>query len=360
MRHRVLTGVFSILAVVLLVAGCATKPAPSPALSPAPAAPAVPKPKGELPPTLVMSSTATGASYIYTTALGNLLNRHTPIKASSTIHTGAEQKFQAMMTGEADITPLGAMVPVMIMQGQQGPELQKKIRLRNLCAGGGQSLSIVGIFTLPNKGIKSIKDLKGKKWCGEQKPSPQFTLVSDAVLKLHGMTRDDVKWLSIASPPDAFKDLKEGRIDAYTGVMGAGTTEMAQTTGIYVIPFTAEEQAAVNKANSAYVAGVVPKGTMGAPVDTPLVVAPSVWWVTERMSELTAYTILKTIYDNAAEFGASHPSCTGFTPENALSVWAIPYHSGAIYYFREKGLWTAQEDKKQQDVLKMEKELTGW
>ena len=55
-----------------------------------------------------------------------------------------------------------------------------------------------------------------------------------------------------------------------------------------------------------------------------------------------------------AEFQASQKAAEGFTKEAALIQWALPYHAGAIKYYKEQGMWGSEEEAKQAALLKVE------
>ena len=87
---------------------------------------------------------------------------------------------------------------------------------------------------------------------------------------------------------------------------------------------------------------------------TPAIAAPNTAQVSKDMSDYMAYTITKTFFDNLNEFQTAQKAGEGFTREAALLQWALPYHAGAIKYYKEQGMWGADEDAKQAALLKAE------
>ena len=60
--------------------------------------------------------------------------------------------------------------------------------------------------------------------------------------------------------------------------------------------------------------------------------------VSADMPEATAYTITKAVFDNFDDFRKLHPAITNITKEGSLLGNSVPFHLGAVKYFKEKGL----------------------
>jgi TRAP-type uncharacterized transport system substrate-binding protein len=51
------------------------------------------------------------------------------------------------------------------------------------------------------------------------------------------------------------------------------------------------------------------------------------------------YQITKATFEQLERFRGSYPTIAGFTLEAAPKGGLIPYHEGAIRYYRERGVW---------------------
>ena len=56
------------------------------------------------------------------------------------------------------------------------------------------------------------------------------------------------------------------------------------------------------------------------------------------MPEQTAYVITKAVFDNLEDFKKLHPAVANITKEQMLEGNTVPFHPGAIKYFKEKGM----------------------
>jgi TRAP transporter TAXI family solute receptor len=68
------------------------------------------------------------------------------------------------------------------------------------------------------------------------------------------------------------------------------------------------------------------------------------------VSEDVIYQVMKVIFDHQDELGTFHPEAKAFL-ENPLESTVIPYHPGVVKYFKEKGLWSANLENKQNKLL---------
>jgi len=275
------------------------------------------------------------------------------MKGSIEMTPGAVASLQMVADGTAQVTTYSA-------PATKPPAMEKKLAMRILfCGGGLEASTVIGIFTKPGAGIKSVKDLKGKKVYVDKPANIWPAPVMDALLKHNGMTREDFTYLKFENAEDCYKALKEGRVDAFLYLAGSGTTDMAQTVGLYVVPLTPAEQQVLEDLGTGWVKMVWTKGAFGNPNDTPVVGTPIIFLSSPRVSDYTIYVAVKTMFEHLKEFHASQKAAEGFTKENALLVFPFPYHSGAIRYFKEAGIWTKEHDAKQEKAIDEWKKILG-
>jgi hypothetical protein len=68
------------------------------------------------------------------------------------------------------------------------------------------------------------------------------------------------------------------------------------------------------------------------------------------LSEDLVYRVMKVIFEHLPELTAFTPVTKTWTGD-PLSTTVLPYHPGAIKYYKEKNLWTDSLEKKQRDQV---------
>jgi TRAP transporter TAXI family solute receptor len=224
--------------------------------------------------------------------------------------------------------------------------------LRALFTGHGPVASEpLAIQTLPDSGIKTVADLKGKKVYADY-PNLRFLAPTmDIILEANGMTREDVEWLPFPTSSQAFEDLAAGDVDAVFYVIGGDAEALAAADGIFFVPLSDETQQAVTASDYGFIALEWPEGMLPGVPSTPVIAAPRVAWVPSQTTDDTAYIVTRTVMENLARVQAESELGVDFTLETALSQWTLPYHPGAIKYFEEIGIWTTEMDAKQAALI---------
>ena len=189
-----------------------------------------------------------------------------------------------------------------------------------------------------NPEIKSVADLKGKSVSiGSQGSGVYFNAMD--MFAAYDMTEEDIipQYLSFGDSADALKD---GKIDAAFVVAGAPTpavTDLCTGKATYLVSLDDEHVAKLQEINSAYAKSVIPAGTYsGIDTDTVTVGIKATIIANEDVSEEDAYTIVSTIFENAADIATAHAKGAELDLEYAATC-GLPYHAGAAKYFAEKG-----------------------
>ncbi len=309
-------------------------------------------------------SPSPGASvHMVLVGVGRTVQNHTPIKNWIVQPLGGPKLWLPMMKeGKAQFANHSApdILNAFLGRGfyaKMGPQA-----VRTVAAGHDYMFAF---WTTPDKGIKSIADLKGKVAYIKFKANPMFTEMAQNQLASAGLTFDDLKAvLAFSSVKQAIRDLIEGRVDAilFPVVPGAvmrineakGETKFVNLSkkqaqyvaermeGYYLEDIPANDPRFRNK--SAVPNAVCYQNAMFTSVSTD----PDV-----------VYGVVKAIFENTDEFADTHPAAKYWSLKHKPVSLAVPYHEGAIKYFKEKGLWTEAADAYQIKLLDKQKKIMG-
>ena len=70
-----------------------------------------------------------------------------------------------------------------------------------------------------------------------------------------------------------------------------------------------------------------------------------------KVNDKTVATLLKAWWDNLAEIQTMHPLLKRWTKDTqALTNFTVPYHSGAVRFYKEVGIWTAKHEARTKEI----------
>ena len=97
-------------------------------------------------------------------------------------------------------------------------------------------------------------------------------------------------------------------------------------------------------------------GPSGIKERTPLLTYPTVIVASTSLPDQVAEALLTAWWDNLAELRTLHPAFQRMkTPDMfVIEKISIPYHEGAVKFYKKKGVWSAKMDTIQQRLLKGE------
>ena len=222
-----------------------------------------------------------------------------------------------------------------------GKPFPHKLPLRTVLALYPNNLHVVA---LEGKGIEKISDLKGKR-VSTGAPGSGTEVMGLRLLEAAGLNPDrDVRRdkLSVSESAGALKD---GKIDAFLWVGGiptASVLDLAATPGVRIklIPHGDLVAKMREKYGPIYATGVIPAKTYpGQKKDVSIAVVWNILVCHESLPENLVYSVAKVFLEHRNELVAVHKDASYITLQNQASGESpIPFHPGALRYFKEKGL----------------------
>jgi len=253
--------------------------------------------------------------------------------------TGASvENCRLVGAGESDMGMVMGSIAYKAIQGQE--PFEKKFPLAALFQMYPAPEHIV---TVQGKGIKSVKDLKGKK-VSIDVPGSGCAVMAKAILEEYGFNLEKDLTIAHLSQSESVQALKDGVIDAVFfnfAYPGSAVLDLAATRDILLIPLEPAMADQIVKKFPYYVKITIPAKTYPK-VDSPVLCLgdSNVLIANTQMEEAVAYKIVKAIFENVDKgkwaLNTIHPIAAQLTPANAINS-PIALHPGAIKYFKEVG-----------------------
>ncbi|WP_407523895.1 TAXI family TRAP transporter solute-binding subunit [Methylobacterium oryzisoli] len=292
--------------------------------------------------TLAIGTGGTGGVYYpLGGAIANVLTKHLPgMQATAEVTGGSVDNLKLIGSGQSEV---GFSMADAALDAAQGQDKFKsgKLPVRTLMVLYPNRMHVV---TVEGAGVDKMADLKGKR-VSTGSPGSATEVMAFRVIEAAGLDKDkDLKRerLSVAESVNALKDRK---IDAFFWVGGiptAAVTDLAATPGIKMKLI--DHSDLVEKMNAKhgklYAAGTIPAGSYpGFDKNNSNADVWNLLVTSEKMSDDDAYRIVKTLVEQQPELVAVHKEAQGFSLQNqTLDRSPIPFHPGALKYFKEKGV----------------------
>ena len=219
-------------------------------------------------------------------------------------------------------------------------KFKEKLPLQNLAV---LYPNVMQIVVPKGKGIKKVADMRGKT-ISTGAPGSGVEVMALRILEANGINPDkDVKRDRLGAS-ESGGALKDGKIDGFFwcgGVPTASVLDLAASPGtkISFVPNADSIEKMTVKYGPVYYATTIPKGAYpGLEEDVPVAAVANLLIVNEAMDEKLAYDILAAIFDHREELVAVHKQADSVELKGAVVGSPIPYHKGALKYFKDKGL----------------------
>jgi len=275
-------------------------------------------------------------------------------------HSGTSTMLPLLNTGEADF---GLVNAVDVGLAYRGPAF--KVGGRNpfphapnvrLVMRGSPLL--VGLLVRKDSPIKSVHDVRGKRMTGEYPAHLAVWYNMFGHLASAGLAWNDVKIIPVPAVNDGVDALVQGRADVTEHALNSAKTKEADATlGVrhVSIDCSPEGEARLRAAVPGYYPRWVKAGTATAVVEDTCFIAYDTYLSAGKgVKDQVVEAALKALWENDGQLAPIHPMLKEWTRDRAVGGdVTIPYHAGAVRFYKERGAWKPELDQFQQKLLSL-------
>ena len=307
-----------------------------------------------MPKALTIGTSSIGSTfYIIAVGMADLISKKLETNATAEAVGGSDANMRAINQRVINLAIANTFSSGNAFRGSGQFVTDGKVPLR-LIALGQPSLRQVVART--DRGINTCYDLKDKRIAVKRRGMKEIELVANALLKVHNINKADVKYITSARTKEAIDALIAGTIDAAiipAGIPASTLMKLFEQIDAKFVDISVDKMKEMLKIlGPDFHMSIIPRGTyrdQERDVFAPSLSASLV--VAEGFPEEAVYQITKALFENYDEFKLVHKTARHWTAQNTLKMFHIPFHSGAIKYFKEISAWTPEHNKKQQELL---------
>jgi len=196
------------------------------------------------------------------------------------------------------------------------------------------------IVALADAGVNNVADMKGKAIVVQPKGNTAEKASQD-ILKASGMSYASVKVSFVNSYTDAAALMKDGHAQVFTlgtTIPASSIMDVAAGRDIKLVPVTPAIVESMKKINPGYIKGSIKAGTypkQDRDVDAIVYSAHLVGACS--LPEQQVYAMVKAIAANIPDLVVINKAMDGLTPKMMAEDIGVPFHPGAVKYYREAG-----------------------
>lgn len=299
--------------------------------------------------TMEISAGNLGAAlHAFASGWAKIINSKTPVQATVVATGGSLENLRRLGSKDADI---GYLVTPQLAEAYQGVgDFKKETKQDYTGIRGLYAYNLGGLnFTVcEESGIKTISDLRGKKVVLGA-PGSTGAVYLEKILASHGLRKGAdyrAEYLTASAGATALQDGAVHCLGLLVPVPIAAVMDISMHKTVRLLPLDEEGMAAFMAENPGWEKGffdpsVYKNVASKDPVPglfTTITVASH-----KDVSEEMIYEVVKALWENIDEFHLCHAIAPDVTLDTAFRTMSVPLHSGAVKYYREKGIDIPQD-----------------
>lgn len=316
-----------------------------------------------LPKTLAVTSYDVGAaSYNQAVALGTALGNAYDISLRVLPATSDVARLIPLQQGRVQFGVVGSesFNAVEGTEAFSAPEIGPQ-PLRMLV--GSNSDNCFTLALRGDAGIETVKDMPGKR-VAFVVGAPALQSNVAGFLAFGGLSWDDVEKVEVASFGASWEALINGQVDAITTLTTGGLAQQAAASpaGLKWLPLPASDSEGWKRLQAQKPQFSPRKGTLGPnmskenPVECAGFPFPVLLTYPDQDADVV-YNLTKAINEQFDNYVKIEPAMVGWSQDRQNFEWVIPYHEGAVRFWKEKGLWTEKAQAHNDALIKRQELL---
>jgi TRAP transporter TAXI family solute receptor len=275
-------------------------------------------------------------------ALGKVMTEAAGIRARVVPFGGGQQVLPLINRKELEMAITAATDALLAYQGKVAFEGNPSPNLRTI---GAVFPFYLGWYVKKDAPYKSLVDLKGKKIAVGFTANSAQRRVALAGFAAFGVKESDFDGVPVPHVVRGADDFMQGKVEASTFAVGAGKMAEvnAKVGGIRFlqVPNSPEALARVNEIMpTAYFSVLKPAPRFAGILEpTSLIFEDYVIMAGTQMSDDNAYKLAKLLYESQDKLAAVGKAFGLYDKTKLASNRGVPFHPGAIKYYKEKGIW---------------------
>jgi TRAP transporter TAXI family solute receptor len=222
---------------------------------------------------------------------------------------------------------------------------------------------VLTVVAAGDAGVHTVADLKGKRvaWVIG---APALNQNITAMLAFANLTWNDVQKVEFGGFGAAMDGIINNQVDAaFTSSISGKAYAIAKSPRGLTYPVFSHKDKAGWKRMNALAPFFFPfMGTEGAelskekPAESATYPYPVLMCYLSQSADLV-YNMTKAMVETYDMYKDAAPGNSGWAPERQTFQWVIPYHDGAIRYWKEKGLWKPADQAHNDKLIERQKVL---
>lgn len=289
----------------------------------------------------IASGWVVGVYYPLAGAMSRIVYKVKDLNLRATVESSGASVANAQLigTGDADFALLQNDIAFYAYNGVTLSAFKDK-PIKNMGAVFTIYPELVHAVVTKASGIKSVKELKGKKVVlGPHGSGTEANALQ--ILEAYGLKESDLGRAERIDAAVAADQLKDGRVDAAFFTTGLGSAVILDTFiggKVALVPLAGAEAQALIKRFPFYTSVKVPANTYKDQAEASTVAVMAMMVARSDLPEDLVYRFTKAIFDDLKQFHAAHSAAQNLTLETALNGNPIPLHPGAAKFYKEKGI----------------------